>query len=178
MLKKLLIAVLSLLPFVCDAQNDISQSPIPMKNGLIAYEQTISLNTSLPRPSQYKSMLSWFNDTFSNTGGNIITADERSGEINGTGNFKVRTSQTGNYYWIRFAVTIKLSDSTYSFKATNVYEKPIEKGISNEFSKLEYRWWDFRQGHPWSVEDSVLFRGMNNKMNVLMTSLQSKIGKQ
>ena len=177
MLKKLLILSLVLAPFIGAAQTDTPQIPIPMKKGLIDYEQTISLNTSLPRQAQYKNMISWFNDTFSNTGGNIITADEKSGEINGTGNFKVRTSQTGNYYWLRFAVTIKLNDSVYTFKATNVYEKPVEKGISNEFSKIEYRWWDFRQGHPWSVEDTVLFRRMDSTMNSLMIALQNKIGK-
>ncbi len=148
-----------------------------MKKNLIWYESSYGLNTGLQKQDGFKNAVNWFKDTFGNTGGNLITADATTGEITGTGNFKVRTSQTGNYYWLRFQVHISLSDTGYTFRAYNVYEKPVEKGISNEFSKLEYRWWDFRQGHPWSGEDSVLFRRMDSTMNLLMITLQNKIGK-
>lgn len=177
MLKKLLLFSVILAPLMCAAQSDTSKIPIPMKGNVIYYEQTAAVNTTLSKQVLFKNAVSWFKESFSNIGGNLKTADETSGEIDGTGVFKVKTSQTGNYYWLRFDVDISLGDSTCTFKAFHVYEKPVEKGISNEFSKIEYRWWDFRQGHPWSPEDVVLFRGLDSKMNGLIASLQKKVGK-
>ena len=178
MLKKLLLFAGVLMPFICVAQTDTSKIPIPMKNGIVYYEKSYGLNASLKKEEQFNNALNWFKTSFSNMGGSIKTASPQSAEIAGTGVFKVKVNQNGNYYWLRFDVDISLSDSTYTFKAYHVYEKPIEKGISNEFSKIEYRWWDYRQGHPWSPEDIVLFKGLDSKMNVLMASLDKQIGKQ
>jgi hypothetical protein len=73
---------------------------------------------------------------------------------------------------IKFNFAITITDSNYSFRAYNYYERPIEKGVTNEYSKIEYRWWDFRQGKPWSSEDLALFKGLNARTLSLMASLE------
>ena len=70
-----------------------------------------------------------------------------------------------------------MTDTGYTYRAYNYYEKPIEKGITNEYSKIEYRWWDYRQGHPWSVEDKRLFTGLNNNSLTLLASLKNIMDK-
>lgn len=175
MLKKLLLFAGMLMPFICAAQVDTSKIPIPMKNGIVYYEKSYELNASLPKQVHFKNAVNWFKTSFSDIGGDIRITDEKSGEISGRGVLKIKVNPNGNYYWLRFDVDIALGDSTYTFKAYHVYEKPIEKGISNEFSKIEYRWWDYRQGHPWSPEDITLFKGLDSKMDTLMISLQHKL---
>ncbi|MBS1660389.1 MAG: ThuA domain-containing protein, partial [Bacteroidetes bacterium] len=56
-------------------------------------------------------------------------------------------------YDIRFTWTI----SNNTLQLNNFFEKPLKPGTTNDWSKIEYRWFDFRRGHPWSPEDSILF---------------------
>ena len=99
----------------------------------------------------------------------------KNNELIATGLFKIVTSNTGNYYLVKFEVKLTISDTGYVFKVGSFYEKPIENGISNEYSKLEYRWWDFRQGKPWSAEDEPLFKGIVADENVLQLSFENVI---
>ncbi|MET2957039.1 hypothetical protein ABXV17_26765, partial [Vibrio harveyi] len=57
---------------------------------------------------------------------------------------------------------MKATDSGYLLTMNHYYERPAEKGISNEFSKVEYRWWDYRNGHPWSPADGRIFAGLDS----------------
>jgi type 1 glutamine amidotransferase len=113
-------------------------------------------------------------------GVNSATDNSTPGDsLAGTGQFKVAT-KSGHYYWLRFDWTASVNDGQYSLCLTHYYEKPIEPGISNDYSKIEYRWWDFRQGHPWSAEDSSLFAGLNaaslNLMDATSHSLAASPG--
>jgi type 1 glutamine amidotransferase len=170
MLKKLFILTLILVPFIGVAQNK-TPIPIPMKNGIIWYQKSYPIKKDLKRPELTKIAMSWFKDNFPNEN---MTADN-SQELEGTCIFKIATGASGNYYWLKFKLTITPSDSSYIFRAYNVYEKPIERGITNEYSKLEYRWWDFRNGKPWSADDEPLFKGLDADMNTLMASLEKQI---
>jgi uncharacterized protein len=106
---------------------------------------------------------------FSGSGGTMI----RMRDMAGTDSFKVMTGNGANYFRIRFHYLIRATDSGYTYQTTDYYEKPIEKGITNDYSKIEYRWWDFRQGHPWSSEDEPLFRGIVAGTNSFIKSLDS-----
>ena len=97
--------------------------------------------------------------------------------INGTGIFKVTTSTHGNYYWLKLKVSVVPGDDILTLRVYNVYEKPVGKGITNEFSKIEYRWWDYRQGKPWSSEDKILFKGLDSAITSLSASLQKSVGR-
>jgi hypothetical protein len=73
---------------------------------------------------------------------------------------------------IRPEIEIQLTDSGYHFRANKYYEKTVEKGITNRYSKIEYRWWDYPRRNPWSTEDVLLFEGLHSKRLALEESLK------
>ncbi|WP_184543042.1 DUF4468 domain-containing protein [Mucilaginibacter sp. FT3.2] len=161
-----------LMPLVNYAQQDTTRIPIPMKNGKIYYEQTFA--SSKGKSELFELAGKWFASTFPDEPQALYKADKATGQITGTGMFKVITSNTGNYYWLKFDVAITVTDAGCFVTIGNYYEKPIEKGISNQYSKISYRWWDYRQGHPWSAEDKTLFNGLNqNTLQVISSFKQS-----
>ena len=174
-MKKITLFFLLLWPFVVRAQQkEAPPVPIPMKNGIVCYEQTYTAD-SISKDTLYARALQWYKRSFPAAKEDLKLADAHTGEINGSGIFKVVTSDGGNYYWLKFAVNIVVKDGQYTFKAFQYYEKPIEKGITNDYSKIEYRWWDYRQGKPWSVEDKPLFKGLNENTLALMKQLDEQM---
>jgi hypothetical protein len=163
------------LPAVAFAQTDTAKIDIPMKKGKVNYEST-SKNIA-GKAELFKRANKWFSTVFPDQSEGKVAIDQQTGTINGFGLFKVVTSDSGNYYWLKFNVTIAVTDTGYTYCAYNYYEKPIEKGITNEYSKIEYRWWDYRQGHPWSAEDKRLFTGLNNNSRTLLTSFKTIMDK-
>jgi len=152
-----------------------SKIDIPMKKGKVYYEKSYNLSDSTQQNELFKRAEKWFKQDFPNTQKIKLSADKTTGEITGTGIFKILTSNTGNYYFMRFAIAIKVYNGGYTYTAGQFYEKPIESGISNEYSKIEYRWLDYRQGKPWSKEDETLFKGIASNETALMTSLEDKM---
>ena len=177
MLKKLLVISVILLPCICAAQSDTSPVVMQMKNGKIYFDNIYALDAGLKKEALYDKALYWFKVSFPYPEKTIAITDDKKGEIDGTGIFKITTSSSGHYYWLKFTVNIIVRNATYELKAFDFYEKPIEPGISNEYSKIEYRWWDYRQGKPWSAEDSALFKGFSTDMNEMMVSLEKEMGK-
>lgn len=147
------------------AHADLSQPWLPMENGKVSF--TGSGDRVVKKPGAEGRVTDK-----AGTEGRVADKPgvkfEGTGNPEGTGNFKVMTGNGGNYYWIRFHYTLRFTDSGYAYKTTDYYEKPIEKGITNDYSKIEYRWWDFRQGHPWSSEDEALFRGIGRGTDSVM----------
>jgi len=143
--------------------------PISMKNDVVNYEKTYTLTASMSRAEltrRLRQNLVSRHFTINNTSADSLT---------GTGLFKVTTSKTGHYYWLRFDWSARIDNGQYAFRIFNYYEKPIQPGITNDYSKIEYRWWDFRHGHPWSSEDSLLFAGLHQGSLHLMTSLYTQL---
>ncbi|WP_183556991.1 DUF4468 domain-containing protein [Mucilaginibacter sp. SP1R1] len=171
---KLLISLLVLLPLVNYAQTDTARINIPMKNGKVNYATVCHNDRHRNKAQIYEQVAQWFKRKFSNQQA-AGTFDKEAGVISGSGLFKIITSTSGNYYWLRFNVNITVSDNGCTFTANDYYEKPVEKGITNDYSKIEYRWWDYRQGHPWSTEDKVLFTGLNTNTLNLMSSLKANL---
>ncbi|MDB4900925.1 MAG: hypothetical protein JWQ63_206 [Mucilaginibacter sp.] len=152
-----------------------SDIDIPMKNGKVYYEKSYELNSNFNQDELFNRALKWFKQDFQNTEKIKTSANKKTGEITGSCIFKIVTSSTGNYYLMRFVMNIKVYNGGYTFTANGFYEKPIESGISNEYSKIEYRWWDYRQGKPWSVEDVTLFKGIASDETALMASLENQM---
>jgi hypothetical protein len=100
------------------------------------------------------------------------------GNSSGKGIVKVITNEsTGHYYWLKPEITILLTDSGYIFEAYNYYEKPVIPGATNDYSKIEYRWWDFRKGKPWNPEDEALFKGLEQHTLLLMASWEKEMAR-
>ncbi|HEX4851191.1 MAG TPA: DUF4468 domain-containing protein [Puia sp.] len=159
------------------AQPESATIPIPMKGGIVFYERSYTVGGHLSKVELYNRAYEWFTRTFRHAEQNVRVADKNGGKLIGTAAFKVVTSQSGNYYWLRPEISITIVNEGYTFQAYNYYEKPIEKGITNDYSKIEYRWWDYRQGKPWSKEDKRLFEGLNKNTLNLMASLESEMNK-
>jgi hypothetical protein len=176
-LKKLLIIYLLTLPCMAMAQSNASPVMMQMRNGKIYFDNTYSLDSKLKKEALLARASDWFKTSFPYPEKDITGTDAKKGEISGTGVFKIITSNSGHYYWIKFTVNIIVHNATYELKAYDFYEKPIEPGISNEYSKIEYRWWDFRQGKPWSAEDQTLFNELDKNINGILTSLETAMSK-
>ena len=48
-------------------------------------------------------------------------------------------------------------------------------GVTNDYSKIEYRWWDFRKGKPWNKEDEALFKGINYQTLSVIDSFKKSV---
>jgi len=176
-MKNLLLFQFLLISLLANAQIDTSKIPIPMKNGIVYYEKIYNPGNNLKKDELYSRALLWFTTSFRDSEKSIKTSDKDAGRLIATGAFKVITSESGNYYWLKPVIDITVTDSNCIFRAYNYYEKPIEKGITNDYSKIEYRWWDFRRGKPWSGEDQRLFEGLDHTTLYLMASLEKTLSK-
>jgi hypothetical protein len=177
LLWKVFFILFILCPLTDYAQKDTAKILIPMKNGIINYEITNNINNQLNKAELYNRAIKWFAKTFPIQEKGTKVFDKAAGKISGPGIFKVVTSNSGNYYWLRFKVSIVVSDSNYIFRTSDYYEKPVESGITNDYSKIEYRWWDFRQGHPWSAEDKTLFEGLDTNTLSVIKSFKTEMDK-
>jgi hypothetical protein len=177
MLKKLFLIVLILSPFLGIAQSNTRPVMMQMRNGKVYFDNTYALNANLKKEELFNRASNWLKGAFPYADKSISTGDDKKNDISGTGVFKIITSNSGHYYWIRFTVNIIVHNATYEVKAFDFYEKPVESGISNEYSKIEYRWWDFRQGQPWSAEDQILFNGLDKDINDMQASLETDMSK-
>jgi hypothetical protein len=173
MIKKLLFTFLLLIPFIGNAQGNTSPILLQMRNGKVYFDNVYALNPAFKKTDLYTKALNWFKGDEKA----ITNANEKKGEVIGTYNTRINIGTTGNYYFARVVVDVIVYDATYEVKVFDVYERPIEKGISNEYSKIEYRWWDFRRGKPWSGDDEPLFRGVNAAVNNVMNSLGNEMNK-
>ena len=147
-----------------------SPPPIPMKHGIVNYEEHYTLPSGMPKADLIRKLRQQLIARHLT----VKVASTPTDSLTGTGQFKV-TTRSGHYYWLRFDWTASVSDGQYSLQLNHYYEKPIEPGITNDYSKIEYRWWDFRQGHPWSADDSSLFAGLNTASLNLINATGSSL---
>jgi type 1 glutamine amidotransferase len=122
---------------------------------------------SVSKEQRFRLAVQWAKGRFP---GSALSVDPNKDSIIGKGFFNVVVSPTGHYYRMRFSFVIRLTGERPEFRADHFYEKPFEKGITNDYSKIEYRWWDFRQGKPWSPEDRKLFNGLDAAMRAVIDS--------
>ncbi len=173
MIKKLLFLCILLMPLMAIAQGNTSPILLQMRSGKVYFDNVYALNPTFKKADLYTKALNWFKGDEKT----MTVANEKKGEVVGTYTTRVNIGNTGNYYFVRFVVDVIVYDATYEVKVFDIYEKPIEKGISNEYSKIEYRWWDFRRGKPWSADDEPLFRGISASVNNVMDSLGNEMNK-
>lgn len=158
---------------ICFGQYDTTAFPIPMDHGIVFYEQTFAVNSSRQADDLYGRALHWFGTPSREYKKTLIQQDQKSGTLSGMVVYRVLIPGTPNYFWIRAKAEIHILAGAYMLQIYDFYEKPVEKGITNDYSKIEYRWWDFRKGKPWSSEDDALFKGLHQGSKDLMASLQA-----
>jgi len=166
-----------LLPILSYAQTANFKIPIPVKNRVVNYADTCKFTQPQNQSQLLNKAAKWVSTSFKGDGLGLESTDKTAGIIKGKGIFKIITSESGNYYWLKFNIIITITDSSYILSILNYYEKPVEKGISNEYSKIEYRWGDYRRGKPWSGEDEKLFFGLNSNSLALLASFKTDMNK-
>lgn len=128
---------------------------------------TWSRKYTLPLGPKQRELVQRLLDALSAGGLKITTADAETGTILGTGNMDVGNTDL-RYNWV-----VSVHDRRYTFSATHFYEKPADH--AGEYSKIEYRWWDFRLGHPWRPGDSALFTGLEQRIPKIMDDLYQRV---
>lgn len=145
---------------------------IPMKQGIIQYEKQYKLKQVIPDAEKLRWMRLAASQPipgFRDSKLTITAEDKEAGSMSGTA--MCRVVPGGDYYYLRWDWTMRTTDSGYFLITNHYYEKPTEKGISHEFSKVEYRWWDLRRGHPWRPTDVKLFFGLDSVTSALAGSV-------
>lgn len=177
MIRKLFALSFIILPLAGIAQSGTRPLVMQMRNGKIYFDNAYALSPSLKKEELFNRATEWLKAAFDYPEKTVDITDLKKGEVAGTGGYKIITSQSGHYFWLRFRIDIVVHNATYELKLYDFYEKPIEPGISNEYSKIEYRWWDYRQGKPWGPEDKPLLEGMDKNINELTASLEAAMSK-
>lgn len=176
-----MIAILCLMATPALSQEKITRVGLPFKNGKLCFEKHFDKNRQVSKRQVAAAVQNCLNKTFSKAGGliqsNIIASQsgKTSELLQGDARIKIFTGHTTDYYWLKFKYSLILNDSAYVFKVSTIYEKPFEQGITNEYSKLEYRYWDYSNGKPWTKDDQPLFMGLQAKMTSLETSLEQAV---
>jgi hypothetical protein len=170
-MKRILIFLLLIIPPAIYAQTDTARVDIPMKQGKVNYEEMVTVTRKSTEAAARNKAVQWLAKQFPNN--NVALLKKTTGVVSGEGIFKVPVNPNGNYFWLKFKVDIVVTDVAYTLNVYDFYEKPIEKGISNEYSKIGYRWWDYRRGHPWSAEDKPLFVALDKNSRKLMASFKT-----
>lgn len=148
---------------------------IPMRNGIVFYEKTFRLAGTVSKIERLGRIEQWFKSSFPGSTEKIMI-DPATGTFSSKGLLKVITdSGSGHYYWIKPAISISIKNDSCRFQSYNYYEKPIMPGVTNDYSKIEYRWWDFRQGKPWNKKDEALFKGLDRQTLEMIRSFESAL---
>lgn len=171
-----LIFICLLLPLATIAQKREPKVMLPVIQGKIVYDSTYTSTGKTTEAEVLAKATKWFKTEFTFPGSGLTAIDKPNRRVSGTGIFKIPVSDDGHYYWMRADISVQHTDIGYRIVLTNVYEKPVEPGISNEYSKLEYRWRDYKDGKPWSAEDDNLFTGFVAALGKMQKSLQTNLG--
>jgi type 1 glutamine amidotransferase len=165
--------------------------PVSTKNGKVYYQRTFAYPPSISRQEAYRRALQWFSQTACGADKFLYVKDPEAGIIAGTALFDVATGPeagpgaiagpegfTGapsNHYQVRCDLGIRVTDSGYVFTASHYADKATDKGITNDFTKVEYRWWDYHAGNPWSAADQPLFEALHAHTLTLLNSFKADI---
>ncbi len=170
--------------------------PVSTKNGKVYYQKTYPYDPSLSKAEAYLRAWQWFTQTFRGADKTVETADPEAGIIGGTARFHLTTGGIGedgravpraiagsegftgaasNHYEVKCSLEIRVTDSGYTIISSHYADKATDKGMSNDFSKIEYRWWDYHGGNPWSAADLALFEGLDDHTQTLLSSFKEDV---
>jgi len=161
------LALLLFVPVLALAQPD--SISLPMKGRIVSYETTVLTQRGEAKDIT-KISAKWLNETFEEVKEPRPRVNVSHEGVQGTGIMKITINDAGDYYWMKFSIDIRATDSTCVFQVFDFYEKSMFKGVTNDYSKIEYRWRDFRKGKPWSPGDARLFAGLDAGVRGLMKS--------
>ena len=110
--------------------------PITLKNGVVDYGGSYDLPGSPTVGEGFERVRM----VIERAGLPLTVTKMERDTIGGTAMFKVMTGEPVKWFWMRFDWTVTVTAGRYVFHSLHYYEKPVGPGVSNEFSKIEYRW--------------------------------------
>lgn len=169
--------------------------PVSTRNGKVYYQRTFAYPHSISRQEAYRRALQWYTQppgaTPVPTEKSLSLSDPEAGIIGGTVLFDVATGPEAgpgavagpegfngapsNHYQLRCDLEIRVTDTGYVFITSHYADKATDKGVTNDFTKVEYRWWDYHAGNPWSAADQPLFEALHSRTLALMDSFKADI---
>ena len=173
-------AVLLLSLFSLFAQGSFCQTKpalviLTYKNRKLSFDTLFQKNRLLRKSQVQQAAHRWLAEIFPGTIIKSIYDPQHNSIYTGEASIKILTGYGTDFYLLRFQYNLIATDSTYSFSISDLYEKPIEKGITNDYSKLEYRYWDYSHLKPWTRDDQPVFQGLQSEVNRLESSLEACI---
>jgi hypothetical protein len=195
-MKKLLLILLLVAPFVSSAQNidDVYGSPvkalarkepekkenvmIPTKEGLIFYEQVAQCTGN--QKELYLKARKWFVDTFHNAKSVLQMEDKEDGKLAGKA-FHIYMFNNGlssSYIAIDFTLNIDIKDGKYRVQFYDMYGANTNLNGSFGYDAMSVRTIeynkvldDYRSGKREKYNKKLL-DGMNNEVKTLFSSLE------
>ncbi|HXB08219.1 MAG TPA: ThuA domain-containing protein [Puia sp.] len=147
---------------------------LPLSDHRVSYERTYTPGAPVvPQPELFLRL----KQALVQSHYTIVNADSATGTINGKGRLDIPVNDSGHRYQLTYDLNIGVTDGHYRFRTDHYFEKPINIGTTSEFTKIEYRWWDFRQGHPWHRDDKRLFTGLDSAMTLAMDDLYRQVNR-
>jgi uncharacterized protein len=164
---------------------------VATKNGQVYYQERIPYDKSLSRSEAYVRARQWYSQTFTGALKTLSLDDPISGVLGGTATFELATDPgsgpgavagpqgfTGapsTHYQIQCQLEIKVTDSGYVLTISHYRDRALDKGVTPDFSKVEYRWWDYHGGNPWSAADRPLFDGLHAHSLALLHAFREDV---
>ncbi len=147
---------------------------LPLNDHRVSYDRRYTLGS--PETPQTELFLR-LKHTLNQPKYTITTADPATGTFIGKGSLDIPTNDSGHHYQINYDFTITVTDGHYTVHTDHYYEKPINIGTTPEFTKIEYRWWDYRRGHPWHRDDKRLFIGLDSAMTGVLDEVYHQVNR-
>jgi len=156
------------------ASSGPATASLPLVHRRVSYERSYTLGSqTTPQVELFGRLKS----ALTSPRFTITTADPNTGTLIGKGFLDIPTNDSGHHYQINYDWVASVNDGHYSIRTDHYYEKPINIGTSPEFTKIEYRWWDYRQGHPWHRDDKRLFTGLDSAMTTALDDVYKQVNK-
>lgn len=168
-MKKLIAFFVLFTPFRAVAQD----FKLPEKDGLIIYEEVVSLDTSFTKDKIYYAVRNWVVKSFRSANSVIQNSDKELGNITAKGIFKVDAgrmlgvSQTING---NFTITIDIKEGKYRYRISDMSQE-LTKG---ETYSLEHYYDKYKRGSQRKICENVC-RGFDRECKKLIENLKSEV---
>jgi hypothetical protein len=168
-MREIFLAIFLLFTFVVHSQTESIK--LPEKDGIINYEEIISVDSAL-KDELYKRAKLWVINSFKNEKNGTSTSDKELGEIKGTGLFTILKDQN-----VLFSFRISIKDFKYKYIFYDfIY---LDNNGNKTKTDLQYYYDYYKSGKK-------LGRGMmtkyvkesKNKIDFLISSINASMTKQ
>lgn len=181
---RIIILLLTALPFVSDAQRDSAY--LPFKDGQIFYEEIVQVDSSYKKDIIFFSVNQWFVEKFKDSKSVIQLSDRENGKIIGKGNYSFSINCTSiigeinRKVTVRFTLLVDVKDSKYRIQIYDFdFLEDGEEGIGESIYKRydHYLKKDVKGfgSKIYNDHNNKLIEGFNDKNNEIIKSIKEYV---